>query len=542
MKIPVTIEFSSPGLQPPVFVSSSLNGWQPVEMECTGNKHGQYSFSKTFTAEEGEYQYKLRLGPGDWWICDDTKPRVDDGAGNENNLVIVESKSHTLYAADEREPEPEEEYRHHDSPIMKHEAFTPDHATHTNLDNHDQEHHDHDRLSAEHHVASPLFEHESIAPTPHGQAHPRDYNEHWPEDAPLLRHESVAPSSDEQNHSPLFNHESTSIDNKGDLDLHHHVSPVRHGQQRRGSLGARSGSNSSIPEEADPDDHNLEKFPTDHAGIMEHIDRVRRAGDSSEARSSSQSPSNSAIASTSPKLPIVNEGEEEEDLEDLKDGAGDKPPTHAHETVERPTAPITPPMTPSADESRDKVDSPLGIRPKAGAADEGLKQVKVQEKLDQAQAVIDQHTPVVIDRAPQAQEVTQDNVPQVVVDKAQEAHQAIQDAVPLVADEAQKAQQTIQNNLPQVVIDKAQETHQAIRAGISAVADKAQEAQQNIPGSVPVVQEKAQQAKEAVAKSGSGNKGLGLIAIGMGIVMAIGSAALAFWLIKTKSEDVVAGL
>lgn len=485
MKIPVTIEFSSPGLQPPVFVSSSLNGWQPTEMECTKSEHGRYSFSKTFTAEEGEYQYKLRLGPGDWWICDTTKPRVDDGAGNENNLVVVEPKSHTLYAADEREPHPQEEYQHDEPPMMKHEAFTTGHTTHGAHGHHDIDHADHDHLTPDHHVASPLFRHESIAPTPQHHAHPHDYNEHWPEDAPLLRHESIAPSSHEQSHSPLFGHESTAIDNKGDHDVRHHIPPMHLGQQRRGSLGERTGSNRSIPEEADPDDPSLEKFPTDHVGIMEHLDRVRRASDSGSERSSSRSPSNSAVASASPMLPAVKEGEEEEDLEDLKDGAGDKPQTHTQEHLDRPAAPITPPMTPKSEDSKDKDDSPLGIREQADAVKKSLKEVHVQEKLDQAKSLIDQHTPVVIEKAQQAQQVIQDNVPQSVIDKAQQAQQAVQD-------------------------------------------------------SVPVVKDKVQQAKDVVVESG--NKGLGLLAIGLGIAMAIGSAALAFWLIKTKSEDVVAGL
>lgn len=441
MKLPVTIEFTSPGLQPPVFVSSSLNGWQPVEMEYTKNEHGKHSFFKTFTAEEGEYQYKLRLGPGDWWICDTTKPRVDDGAGNENNLVVVEAKSHTLYAADEREPEPEEEYQHHESPMMKHEAFHTD--THGSHDHNDHDHLDHDHLTPDHHVAGPLLGHESIAPTPQAHAHIRDFNEHWPEDAPLLRHESIAPSSHEQSHSPLFGHESTAIDNKGDHDVRHHIPPMHLGQQRRGSLGERTDSNSSIPEEADPDDPSLEKFPTDHVGIIEHLDRVRRASDSSTERSSSRSPSNSAVASASPKLPAVKEGEEEEDLEDLKDGAGDKPQTHTREQADRPAAPITPPMTPKPEESRDKVDSPLGIREQADAVKESLKQVKVQEKLGQAKALIDQHAPVVIGKAQQAQQVIQDNVPQVVVDKALQAQQAIQDSVPVVKEKAQQAREAV---------------------------------------------------------------------------------------------------
>ena len=74
------------------------------------NDDGEYTFSTGFDVEKGEYQYKFRLGPGDWWVLDETKPTgrqklarkresitnkwtiVDDGTGIRNNLLIVESK------------------------------------------------------------------------------------------------------------------------------------------------------------------------------------------------------------------------------------------------------------------------------------------------------------------------------------------------------------------------------------------------------------------------------------------------------------------
>lgn len=31
------------------------------------------SFSKTFSADPGTYQYKFRLGTGDWWVLDATQ-------------------------------------------------------------------------------------------------------------------------------------------------------------------------------------------------------------------------------------------------------------------------------------------------------------------------------------------------------------------------------------------------------------------------------------------------------------------------------------
>jgi hypothetical protein len=62
-------------------------------MDRARNEHGEYRFSKSFFVEEGEYQYKIRLGPGDWWAIDDSKPTVDDGMGNKNNLIVVKQES-----------------------------------------------------------------------------------------------------------------------------------------------------------------------------------------------------------------------------------------------------------------------------------------------------------------------------------------------------------------------------------------------------------------------------------------------------------------
>lgn len=93
MKQHVSIEYSSPGLKPPVYIFTSLSDpqWDAVEMEIQKNEKGDFVFSKAFDVEEGEYQYKFRLGPGDWWVCDESRRTVDDGMGNKNNLLIVKA-------------------------------------------------------------------------------------------------------------------------------------------------------------------------------------------------------------------------------------------------------------------------------------------------------------------------------------------------------------------------------------------------------------------------------------------------------------------
>ncbi|KAK4561654.1 hypothetical protein LTR86_004333 [Recurvomyces mirabilis] len=91
MQQPVIVEYASKGLQPPVYIFTSLSDpqWEAVNMDNEQKDDGEYRFYKAFQAEEGEYQYKFRLGPGDWWAFDESKPLVDDGQGNKNNQVIV---------------------------------------------------------------------------------------------------------------------------------------------------------------------------------------------------------------------------------------------------------------------------------------------------------------------------------------------------------------------------------------------------------------------------------------------------------------------
>lgn len=54
---------------------------------------GELLFYKEFDdVEEGEYQYKFRLGQGDWWVLDETAETATDDAGNRNNIIIVTTK------------------------------------------------------------------------------------------------------------------------------------------------------------------------------------------------------------------------------------------------------------------------------------------------------------------------------------------------------------------------------------------------------------------------------------------------------------------
>lgn len=72
-RVPVTVKFSKPGVQPPVYLAGSFSdpAWQPQEMQHT-TESAEYMYKKEVEVEEGkEYQYKFRIGEGDWWVVDD---------------------------------------------------------------------------------------------------------------------------------------------------------------------------------------------------------------------------------------------------------------------------------------------------------------------------------------------------------------------------------------------------------------------------------------------------------------------------------------
>lgn len=89
----VTINFASPGAQPPVFVAGSFTNppWRPQELdfvvdeiEDSAPERKEYKFFAQFQLEEGQWEYKFRLGYGNWWVCDDQTE-----TGNTSFSMIV---------------------------------------------------------------------------------------------------------------------------------------------------------------------------------------------------------------------------------------------------------------------------------------------------------------------------------------------------------------------------------------------------------------------------------------------------------------------
>ncbi|TGO51898.1 hypothetical protein BCON_0152g00210 [Botryotinia convoluta] len=110
-KTSVVITYSKPGAAPPIYLAGSFpeSGWQPREMEYKNVSNDHYVFSKAVEVEEGkEYQYKFRIGDGDWWMSDEDAPIVVDDIGNRNNLLSVPIKpsSHNKSSSDEENSTP----------------------------------------------------------------------------------------------------------------------------------------------------------------------------------------------------------------------------------------------------------------------------------------------------------------------------------------------------------------------------------------------------------------------------------------------------
>lgn len=227
--------------------------------------------------EEGEYQYKFRLGDGDWWTCDHTKPTVDDGQGNSNNLLVVKSKD-PMHAAQPNGKAPEDqqtasvpvlvmpkapEAATAPAPLLKHEVHDIQKSKLINsfvLRDH---------LQADGALGS------AAEQTPEREeSNPFEVDDEEPDvstvHAPLLRHESTKPSSTEQDHSPLFRHESISMGNNNN-ELPQKISE---------SIVLDIPP---VPEEADVSDESLERFPSDHAGILNEIRQASQRLEDQEA-------------------------------------------------------------------------------------------------------------------------------------------------------------------------------------------------------------------------------------------------------------------
>jgi hypothetical protein len=396
----VTVTYSSPGLQPPVYITTSLSEpqWDLLEMDCRRTPSGEQEFAKTFHVAKGEYQYKFRLGPGDWWVCDESKPTVADGFGSRNNVLVVDGD----VPAKRHAAEPQSSANDgavFDSPVSKHEnGHAAEHENHhaplfaheklehpgTKLevppekvpvtfsrqdtlslgvdDNDDEGDVEPSRSSESHNLDSEARSAVERIPTPS-----LDEDEDPMDEAPLMRHETLSSPIDE---APLMRHETLSPTRGPHTPLatdHHHNGTSNYISSPTSSHSSAHlpGPDSHVPAEADPNDPSLVKFPTHHEGIISSLRRASlRMSDEGTKEEALPSPSpitqSVSHSSQSPTLPSVREDEEELEKEPQEEthaaALGSKVQgldaglSNIAGSSERPAALITPPGTP--DESK----------------------------------------------------------------------------------------------------------------------------------------------------------------------------------------------
>lgn len=76
-KITSTITYRKPGTSPPIFLAGSFSDpqWELQEMEFTTGEDGEHTFRSKVTVEaHQDYQFKLRIGHGDWWVLAENYP------------------------------------------------------------------------------------------------------------------------------------------------------------------------------------------------------------------------------------------------------------------------------------------------------------------------------------------------------------------------------------------------------------------------------------------------------------------------------------
>ncbi|KEQ97111.1 hypothetical protein AUEXF2481DRAFT_630793 [Aureobasidium subglaciale EXF-2481] len=324
------ILYSHPGLQPPVFIAGSMcePQWEPIEMAYEEKADGELEFKHEFKAQPGQYQYKFRLGPGDWWVLDETKPTVDDGTGIRNNHYTVEAEipkhevekapqaqvSHTTKEMDtpapahtaEQKPsvpeiEDDDEIPESEKNLFRHETIqiADGSGQSDKEDQQDQEDEDNEEPPLLEHEAGPYQRVDSQHVTPFKTdnfvfdepvEHAIDVDDFADDErdapCPLFRHETGAASDIDPDEAPLFRHES--------------ISPLDPMSTSPLSPSSRKQRNFDFQDVNDP---SLEPFPVDEAGIQARIQRAatRRREDDDVFDGTPPSPSLAQTKSFSPQ-------------------------------------------------------------------------------------------------------------------------------------------------------------------------------------------------------------------------------------------------
>ncbi|KAI5207119.1 hypothetical protein E4T39_02125 [Aureobasidium subglaciale] len=324
------ILYSHPGLQPPVFIAGSMcePQWEPIEMTYEEKADGELEFKHEFKAQPGQYQYKFRLGPGDWWVLDESKPTVDDGTGIRNNhyIVVAETPKHevakapqaqvsqntkemdipaTAHTAEQKaslqELEDDDDVPESEKNLFRHETIqiADGSGQSDKEDEQDGDEEDDEEPPLLEHEAGPYQRVDSQHVTPfktdnftfnepveHAIEVDDFANDERDASCPLFRHETGAASDVDPDEAPLFPHES--------------ISPFESMSASSLSPSARKQRNFDFQDVNDP---SLEPFPVDEAGIQARIQRAatRRREDDDVFDGTPPSPSLARTKSLSPQ-------------------------------------------------------------------------------------------------------------------------------------------------------------------------------------------------------------------------------------------------
>lgn len=81
----VRLTYAKAGTRAPVYVAGSFTSppWEPVELDsrplpaadAATSATEEREFFRDFHVPEGRWLFKFRLGPGDWWVCNDELER-----------------------------------------------------------------------------------------------------------------------------------------------------------------------------------------------------------------------------------------------------------------------------------------------------------------------------------------------------------------------------------------------------------------------------------------------------------------------------------
>ncbi|KAM0559582.1 hypothetical protein ACHAPJ_004106 [Fusarium lateritium] len=268
-KTPLTITYKKPGTAPPIFLAGSFSDpqWEPQEMGYTTDQHGEHTFQANVMVEAGQdYQFKLRIGHGDWWVLAENYPTATDDSGNENNVISVPNNS-----TEEIAP------AGIDTPAIKVDNDTQQTSTSAEADETEED------------IGAPLLPHESLGDRPEKEivedtevplfAHEsldESTKDEDPEDtqAPLLAHESLGDDNKDETDdlkAPLFAHECLGAYGFGD-DEDHDAAPIAGDSPGRHSIAK---SKHDKVADIDVNDPTLEKFPSERGSILDAIRTIQ---------------------------------------------------------------------------------------------------------------------------------------------------------------------------------------------------------------------------------------------------------------------------